>query len=314
MWDYSTFSTVVKRRRNVFVDFFRFYGMIRVYGGGGSLTGIIDVGGGTRDIYGAGVLDALLDLNIMADVFIGVSAGSANGASYLARQRGRNYPFYADYPSRPEYLGPRSLAKTGSLLGLEYIYETLSREGGENPLDFDAMMNNPAEFIIVATDGRTGKAKYFDKSDYRRNDYTVLEASCSLPVFTKPAVVDGVPYFDGAVADPIPYKKALEMGVDKLVLILTKPVDTALSENRNQAGAKLIRRQYPNAADALLRTNRLYAESLEAVLALEREGRAVVVAPDDVYGMGTLSRDREKLTALYRKGLADAEKIAAFLR
>ena len=54
------------------------------------MLGIIDVGGGTRGIYGAGVLDNLLDHNIMADCFIGVSAGTANGASYLAGQRGRN--------------------------------------------------------------------------------------------------------------------------------------------------------------------------------------------------------------------------------
>ena len=53
-------------------------------------VGIIDVGGGMRDIYGCGVFDYLLDKKIEIDYCVGVSAGSANIASYIAKQRGRN--------------------------------------------------------------------------------------------------------------------------------------------------------------------------------------------------------------------------------
>lgn len=54
-------------------------------------TGIVDVGGGLRGIYAAGVLDYCMDQGIHFDLGIGVSAGSANLASYAAGQRGRNY-------------------------------------------------------------------------------------------------------------------------------------------------------------------------------------------------------------------------------
>ena len=37
------------------------------------------------------------------DAGVGVSAGSANIASYLAGQKGRNYQFYAEYSSPKEY-------------------------------------------------------------------------------------------------------------------------------------------------------------------------------------------------------------------
>ena len=53
------------------------------------MNAIIDVGGGQRGIYGAGVFDRLLDEGIEFDCCIGVSAGSANLASYLAKQKGR---------------------------------------------------------------------------------------------------------------------------------------------------------------------------------------------------------------------------------
>ena len=54
-------------------------------------TGIVDVGGGLRGIYAVGVLDYCMDQGIAFDLGIGVSAGSANLASYAAGQRGRNY-------------------------------------------------------------------------------------------------------------------------------------------------------------------------------------------------------------------------------
>ena len=53
-------------------------------------TGIVDVGGGLRGIYAAGVLDYCMDQGIAFDLGIGVSAGSADLASYGAGQRGRN--------------------------------------------------------------------------------------------------------------------------------------------------------------------------------------------------------------------------------
>ena len=48
-------------------------------------TGVVDVGGGLRGVYTAGVFDYCLDQDIRFDLGIGVSAGNANVASYIAR-------------------------------------------------------------------------------------------------------------------------------------------------------------------------------------------------------------------------------------
>lgn len=55
-------------------------------------TGIVDVGGGLREVYAAGIFDYCLDMGIQFDFCIGVSAGSANVTSYMAGQKKRNYP------------------------------------------------------------------------------------------------------------------------------------------------------------------------------------------------------------------------------
>ena len=69
-------------------------------------TGIVDVGGGLRGIYAAGVLDYCMDQGIHFDLGVGVSAGSANLASYASGQRGRNFQFYTEYAFRKQYMSP----------------------------------------------------------------------------------------------------------------------------------------------------------------------------------------------------------------
>ena len=88
-------------------------------------TGIIDVGGGLRGIYGAGVLDRCMEEGVQFDCCIGVSAGSANMSSYVAGQHGRNKPFYQDYSFRKEYMSVGNLVRKHSYLDLEYVYGAL---------------------------------------------------------------------------------------------------------------------------------------------------------------------------------------------
>lgn len=63
----------------------------------GQKFGVVDVGGGYRGVYAAGVLDYCLDHGIFFDLGIGVSAGSANLTSYAAKQPRRNLRFYTEY-------------------------------------------------------------------------------------------------------------------------------------------------------------------------------------------------------------------------
>ena len=127
-------------------------------------TGIVDVGGGFRGIYAAGIFDYCMDRDIWFDLVIGVSAGSANAASYLAGQRGRNFTFYTEYALRKEYMGAKNALTKLSYIDLDYVYGTLSSAAGECPLDYQALVDNPAELLVVATNALTGSTRYFDKS------------------------------------------------------------------------------------------------------------------------------------------------------
>ena len=130
-----------------------------------SKIGLVLEGGGMKCAYTAGILDAMMDNGVTFDYCIGVSAGSANGVSFVAGQRGRNIRFYTEHINEKGYFGLSSFLKTGNLFGLQYIYGTLTNSGGADPLDFDAFMKSPMEYWLVATDAQTGKPTYFSKKD-----------------------------------------------------------------------------------------------------------------------------------------------------
>lgn len=275
-------------------------------------TGLIDVGGGSRDIYGAGVLDFCLDHGITFDYCIGISAGSANLASFLAGQRGRNYVFYTDYFFRKEYASLHNMLVKRNYVDLDYVYDTLSNSEGEYPLDFRAMYENPTRFLVEACDANTGEAVYFDKQDLRPGQTDIFKASSCLPLVCTPCPVDGRECFDGGLADPIPLQKAFDDGCDRVIVILTRPKNQNRVPGKDQRCARLIRHQYPATAQALETRAARYNEQLRIAKEYEAAGKVLILAPDDIMGMKTLTKDKEKLEKLYQKGLADGEKILSF--
>ena len=276
--------------------------------------GVIDVGGGLRGIYGAGVLDRCLEEDLRFDLCIGVSAGSANMASYLAGQHGRNKPFYDEYSFRREYMSVHNLIRKHSYLDLSYVYGTLSNAGGENPLDYAALARSPAELCVVAANAQNGEAQYFTKADLHPDDYRVLMASCCIPVIDQPCVIDGVPYFDGGLADPVPLEWAFAHGCDRVALILTKPIGLVSSDARDKHLAHLLQSHYPAAAEGLRRRAWRYNTAVQRARELERQGLVCIIAPDNTEGMSTLTKNRAGLEKMYAKGKQDAEALVRWMQ
>ena len=277
------------------------------------MIGFVDVGGGTRGIFGAGVFDYCLDHDITCDMFIGVSAGAANGVAFIAGQRGRNYKYYNEYAFRKEYMSKSNFFKTGSYIGLDYIYKTLSNSDGENPVDYCSFEKNKTYFYAVATESKTGKPVYFGKNTIKQNDYRVLCASCCVPVINKPYKIDNQYYFDGGISDPIPYKKLIKEGCDKVVVVLTKPKDEFRTSEKDIWLSKLINKKYPSSAKCLATRSKTYNDSLNEIIELEKEGVLLIVAPDEIGHLKTLSQDHEQLDKLYKSGYQKGESISEFL-
>lgn len=277
------------------------------------MIGIVDVGGGERGIYGARVLDQCLEQGISFDYCVGVSAGAGNLMSYLAGQIGRNFAFYTSYSFRPQYMGLNLVAKKRQYVDLDYAYSVLTNSNGEYPLDFQAVRNSGKELIVVATSANTGLPVYFTLDDMAQDDYDAIKASSALPVISKPYRIHDEPCFDGGLSDPIPVRKAFEAGCEKVVVILTRPKGYRRTSSSDAKFARVIRPVYPRIAEALLNRAGLYNLQLDLVKKYEQEGKVLIVSPDSIGKMKTLTKDKSLIEELYAKGYKDALSIVDYL-
>ena len=204
------------------------------------------------------------------------------------------------------------------LFGLQYIYGTLTNSDGKDPIDYDAIMKNPAEFYMPATDAVTGTATYFSKYDIVRDDYRTLMATCALPGFCRPVQVNHHYYYDGGVADSIPVQHALDDGCDKLVVILSNPRDFVKQPEAHRPIYKRMLHKYPKTIEGIDHRHINYQASIDLTAKLEKEGKAFVFAPSKHLNLGTFSKDAALEQKLYDLGVFDYKtqsgKLLAFLQ
>lgn len=277
-------------------------------------VGIIDVGGGFRDIFGAGVFDYLLDNHIEINNLIGISAGANNILSYVAKQRMRNLIYYLDYGFRNQYMSLRNILRKGTYVDYDYIYNDLGGESGEFPLDYDILNNSEANFTIVTTNGETGNPGYFDKNTISKTDTRTLRASGTLPFVSRSQIINNEHHFDGGIANPIPIDYAFdELGWKKIILILTREKDFFRDPKKDKRMVRLLKRRYPQLSETLSHRAGTYNSELLKALELEREGKCLILAPTDIMHLKTLTRNKKKLTKLYLEGFNQAKKIIPFV-
>ena len=109
----------------------------------------------------------------------------------------------------------------------------------------------------------------------KENRYDALKASCCVPIADEPYVVEGLPYVDGGLSDPVPVQKAMDDGCDKIVLILTMPKGhIPVTRSDRMAARWLMRKGYPHAARGMLQRPNRYNHGVDVPWILRREHRA----------------------------------------
>ena len=139
--------------------------------------GIIDVGGGLRDIFGTGIFDYLIDKNIFIDFLVGISAGSGNIITYMSKQSRRNYKSYMYFSKRKEYMSLSNYFKNRNYVDVDYIYNKLASDKGELPFDYETFKKSKSKCLIVVSNAKTGEPEYFAKEDIVKNEYGLCAAS-----------------------------------------------------------------------------------------------------------------------------------------
>lgn len=276
-------------------------------------TGLVLEGGGTRGIYTAGILDVFLEHGIEFDGVIGVSAGAIHGVSFVSKQKGRSIRYYKKYCNDPRFMGIRSWIKTGDFIGTDFCYHELPEK--LDVYDNETFMSSTTKFYAVCTDVGTGKPIYHRFTDMHKEiDY--LRASASLPYFSRLVEIDGKKYLDGGCSDSVPIEAFQKMGYEKSVVILTRLAGYE-KKPENPILSTLFYRKNPKFSELLKQRFFSYNESMKYIEREEKEGRVLVIRPEEALNIGRLENNPEKTQEIYDIGYQDGlkmiEKVKAFL-
>lgn len=257
-------------------------------------------GGAMRGLYTAAVLDVFMKNDIKIDTVFGVSAGALFGINYKSKQIGRALRYNLKYAHDKRYMGMYSLLTTGDVMNKEFCFNKLVYE--LDPLDFETFDNSNVEFYAVVTNVETGKAEYIKVNDAKR-DMEYLRASGSMPFVSNLVEINGNKYLDGAVSDPIPFKKALDEGYDKIIVVLTRPADYTKAKSRLPFG--LVYKKYPEFVKTAKFAYINYNETLNLIRKYEKEDKIIVLRPSEKIKMRRVEKNLSKLQAIYDVGIKD---------
>lgn len=278
--------------------------------------GLVLEGGAMRGLFTAGITDVMMEAGIEPDGVIGVSAGAAFGCNIKSRQPGRAIRYNTRFANDQRYSGLRSLLKSGDYFNAEFGYHIVPKQ--YDIFDVETFEQNPMVFIVVCTDVLTGQAVYHRMDRVSFDELEWLRASASMPLASKVVEVGGRKLLDGGVADSIPLEYFEHIGYDRNVVILTQPAGFVKEPNKLMPLMRLGLRRYPKMVEALAMRHEMYNRELEYVRQAEREGRSLVIRPEEKIPIGHISHDPEQMRRVYEIGRKMGERyidrIKAFYR
>jgi NTE family protein len=188
-------------------------------------------GGGNHGAVQVGMLRALLEHDVRADLVLGCSIGGINGVAYA---------------QDPTLSGLARLEDLWRGLEDQEIFETswfenalgLARRGEslhsndrlrgllEGLLRFESFEQLPIPFQCVATDVDAVREVWFSTGSL----VDPLLASAALPVVLPSVEIDGVRYLDGAIVNDVPITRAVELGAETIYVLHCGTIDRPIPD------------------------------------------------------------------------------------
>ena len=273
-------------------------------------VGLVLEGGAMRGMYTAGVLDTFLENNIEVDGIIGVSAGVLFGVNYLSKQKGRVIRYNKRFINDRRYMGLWSLLTTGNIINKEFSFYEVPQK--LDVFDNETFMKSDIDFFATVTNVETGEPEYIKLNDLFAQ-MEVLRATSAMPYVSQIVELENGKYLDGGVSDSIPVEKCKEMGYDKIIVILTRPLDYRKKKPKEFI-AKTYYRKYPKFAKTLNNRYKMYNDTVEKIIELENKKEIFVIRPSKTLKIKRIEKDAEKLQEMYDLGLEDGQKALEDLK
>lgn len=263
-------------------------------------------GGALRGVYTSGVQGVLHRAGLRFDAVIGTSAGALNGINYLSGQPERS--FFIDYRFARDknFMGLRPLLREGQIFSFQYMFGPVN---DRFPLDLDAFASDQTRFSVVCTDIESGRPAFLERG-VCSDILLALQGSASMPFLSTPVYLEGRKFLDGGPSMPVAYRKALEEGYDRVVVVLTR--HKGYRKRPLSAPMRLaVQRRfyaYPAFCRTLEQAPVRYNAMMDEIDRLEAAGELFVLRPSQPVGVSRTEKNVQKLLKLFLLGRTDASR------
>ena len=266
-------------------------------------------GGGMRGVFLTGVLQAFADRDYFPwEIIIGSSAGALNGTVYASNQiHLARDAFFTNLPSAEFISYANVINKEKHILNIDWVIDTII--SGHDPLDIKKLRRS-CPVLITATDCTEHQKPRTIYLNSKTDDiYTALKATSAVPYLYRGFVAyKDYQFLDGALLDPIPFKKALELGYkeeDILVIVsrhrgYRKKQESFWVKNLYENYYKDEKYRYLVEA---LNNRYLTYNSLLDELCEKYPGLSAIYPPEN-FKLSRITRDKEKLIQGFEFGVA----------
>lgn len=274
--------------------------------------GLVLEGGAMRGMFTAGVIDVMMENNILYDGIVGVSAGAVFGCNYKSGQIGRVIRYNERFSKDKRYCSLWSLLKTGDLYGADFCYREIPEK--LDIFDVKAYRKNPMPFYVVCTDIETGEPIYKRCRTADREDLLWMRASASLPLVSRPVTVGGRVLLDGGMADAIPLRFFEGIGYTKNVVVLTRDAGYVKKPEKMQGLMRRIFKAYPALLHCIAHRHEMYNDTVRYIEKQQKNGAAFVIRPQKPITIKRTEKDPAKLREIYTLGRETMETMMPALR
>ena len=262
-------------------------------------VGLVLEGGAMRGMFTAGVLDVFMENNIKVTDIVGVSAGTLFGINYVSKQPKRALRYNLRYINDNRYMSIKSLMRTGNLINKDFTYYKL-------PFQLDVFDNktfkqSDINFFATVTNIETGEAEFIKIEDAFKQMET-------LRAFISEIIeINGKKYLDGGIANSIPVDYFEKQNYDKIIVILTRPIDYRKKKSTG-VQFKVAYGKYPKLIEKLENRYKDYNDTVERIVELEKQGKVLVIRPDEEITIKRLEKDTDKLQHVYDLGIKNGKE------
>jgi predicted patatin/cPLA2 family phospholipase len=190
-------------------------------GPGFAKLGLVVEGGAMRGIYSGGALVALDQAGFTSvfDEVYAESAGAINACYFLAGQAQMGIRIYTEDLQTTRFINP---LRTKAVINVDYIADVVLAQ--RKPLDTGRVLSSRSNLFVAITNALDGSSRLVDVKRETPPLLTLLKATSAIvPLYNRAVLLNGIPYVDGGISNPIPIQSALDSGCTHILVLLTRP-------------------------------------------------------------------------------------------